>query len=285
MGRARPGRPVGRPTGGCARGDGASRNWRARRVGASASPISARRRCCGTGRRASRCTAPSSGRTGGRLERASACGPRARGRAMRERTGLLLDPYFSATKLAWLLDHVDGARDRAERGELAFGTVDSWLVWNLTGGRADRGALHVTDVTNASRTLLFNVHAWTGTTTCSPSSASRDPLLPRVVSSSGIVGHTHSDLFARPIPIAGIAGDQHAAAFGQRCIRPGWRSARTGRAAFWSRTRATRSSRSDHELAVDRRVAAGRRNRPSMRSKAASSSPGRPCSGCATGWG
>ncbi|KAI5916885.1 glycerol kinase GlpK [Thauera sp. 2A1] len=135
---------------------------------------------------------------------------------LRARTGLELDPYFSATKLAWLLDHLPGARERAERGELAFGTVDSWLAWHLTGGR-----LHVTDPTNASRTLLFNLH----TRDWDPLLLERfripAQLLPVVVDSSGICGETDAAVLGAAVPIAGIAGDQQAAAFGQACFASG----------------------------------------------------------------
>lgn len=134
----------------------------------------------------------------------------------RERTGLVLDPYFSGTKLAWILDNVQGARVRAERGELAFGTVDSWLVWNLTGGER-----HVTDASNASRTLLYNIHR--GEWDSDLLKALRIPaaLLPEIVPSSGVCGHTAPSLFASRVPISGIAGDQQAALFGQVCDRPG----------------------------------------------------------------
>ncbi len=167
---------------------------------------------------------------------------------IRERTGLLLDPYFSATKLAWLLDHVGGARGRAERGELAFGTVDTWLVWNLTGGRADRDALHVTDVTNASRTLLFNVHAMDWDDDLLALFDIPRTLLPRVVSSSGSIGVTHPDVFAHPIVISGIAGDQHAATFGQRCVRPGMAKCTYGTGCFLIAHTGADVPRSDHGL-------------------------------------
>lgn len=136
--------------------------------------------------------------------------------AVRARTGLVLDPYFSATKLEWLLDHVPQARERAERGELAFGTVDSWLVWNLTGGQ-----VHATDITNASRTLLCDIHR--GDWDESLLRLFRVPrsVLPRIVRSSGVIAETDTGLFGRPIPIAGIAGDQQAALFGQSCHRAG----------------------------------------------------------------
>ena len=129
-----------------------------------------------------------------------------------ERTGLVLDAYFSGTKLQWLLDTVPGARERAGRGELAFGTVDTWLTWKLTGA-------HVTDPSNASRTLLFNIH--TGAWDEELLAALRIPreVLPRVVDSSGVVGTT--DLLGGSIPVAGIAGDQQAATFGQACLAPG----------------------------------------------------------------
>jgi glycerol kinase len=132
------------------------------------------------------------------------------------KTGLLLDAYFSGTKLAWLLDNVAGARDRARRGELAFGTIDTWLAWQLSGGRA-----HVTDVSNASRTLLFNIHtlAWDDELLALldvPRS-----VLPDVVPSSGTVATTACDGLPAGIPVAGIAGDQQAALFGQACHAPG----------------------------------------------------------------
>jgi len=135
---------------------------------------------------------------------------------VRALTGLLLDPYFSATKLAWLLDHVPGARARAAAGELACGTIDSWLAWKLT-----RGALHVTDAGNASRTLLFDLAAgaWSDEL-CALFDVPR-ALLPTVVDSTGVIGHAAADLLGAAIPIAGIAGDQQAALFGQRCIRAG----------------------------------------------------------------
>ena len=142
----------------------------------------------------------------------------------RERTGLVLDAYFSGTKLAWLLDHVKGARAAAERGELAFGTVDSWLMWLLTGGASAstrRQAVHATDVTNASRTLLFDVPrgAWSDELL----SALNVPraVLPEVHPSSHVFGHTSADLFGAPIVIGGVAGDQQSALFGQACFRPG----------------------------------------------------------------
>ena len=132
------------------------------------------------------------------------------------RTGLVLDPYFSATKLCWMLEHDPHLHARAQRGEICFGTVDSWLVWKLTGGAA-----HLTDVTNASRTLLYNLHTHEWDDELLNLLGIPRAILPQVVASSGCVGATEASVFGAPIPIAGIAGDQHAALFGQRCITPG----------------------------------------------------------------
>lgn len=131
------------------------------------------------------------------------------------RTGLLLDPYFSATKLAWLLDHVEGARARAEAGDLAFGTVDSWLVWNLTGG-----AVHVTDATNAARTMLYDIRKGRWSKTICDRLNIPMTMLPQVRDCSAEFGHTRADLFGRPVPILGIAGDQQAATVGQAGVTP-----------------------------------------------------------------
>jgi glycerol kinase len=135
---------------------------------------------------------------------------------VRRKTGLLLDPYFSATKISWILDHVEGARERAERGCLAFGTVDTWLVWNLTGGTR-----HVTDRTNASRTLLYNIveDRWDDDMLRIFGIPRR--ILPEVVWSSERIGRVTAPLGPAGVEIAGIAGDQQAALFGQLCVRPG----------------------------------------------------------------
>jgi glycerol kinase len=138
---------------------------------------------------------------------------------IQQKTGLVLDAYFSATKLAWLLDNVPGARAKADKGELAFGTMDSWLIWNLTGGH--RGGLHVTDVSNASRTLLFNIHTLQWDDELLALFNIPPSVLPKVVASSGVVGHTDAALFGAALPIAGIAGDQQAATFGQVCFEAG----------------------------------------------------------------
>ena len=135
---------------------------------------------------------------------------------VRERTGLVIDAYFSATKLAWILDHVPGARERARRGELAFGTVDSWLVWNLTGGR-----VHATDVSNAARTMLFDVHENRWDERLLQALDIPAALLPEVRPSSHVHGETEPGLLGAAVPIAGIAGDQQAALFGQACFAPG----------------------------------------------------------------
>jgi glycerol kinase len=132
------------------------------------------------------------------------------------KTGLVLDAYFSGTKLAWILDNVPGARAKAEAGELLFGTVDTWLAWKLSGGAA-----HVTDPSNASRTLLYNIHTGSWDEELLQWLSVPGKLLPVVRPSSGVVAETSSAIFAARIPIAGIAGDQQAALFGQRCIAPG----------------------------------------------------------------
>lgn len=134
----------------------------------------------------------------------------------REKTGLIIDPYFSGTKIKYLLDDIDGLRSRAEKGEVLFGTVDSFLIWRLTGGR-----LHVTDYSNASRTLLFNIHTLDWDDELLQILDIPRAMLPEVKPSSGVCGETEADLFGKPLPIAGIAGDQQAATFGQVCFTPG----------------------------------------------------------------
>ncbi|WP_409149699.1 glycerol kinase GlpK [Sphingobacterium sp. BS-2] len=135
---------------------------------------------------------------------------------VQEKTGLLIDSYFSATKIKWILDNVKGARKLAERKELAFGTIDSWLIWNLTNGEK-----HVTDVTNASRTMLYNINVLKWDKELLELFDIPESLLPEVKSSSEVYGETSTELGSRPIPIAGIAGDQQAALFGQMCIKKG----------------------------------------------------------------
>ena len=135
---------------------------------------------------------------------------------IQERTGLVIDAYFSATKVRWILENVDGAREKAEAGDLAFGTVDSWLIWNLTGGK-----VHVTDVGNASRTLLYNISTLEWDEELLELFEIPASMLPEVKSSSELFGETSANLFATKIPISGVAGDQQAALFGQLCTQPG----------------------------------------------------------------
>lgn len=135
---------------------------------------------------------------------------------IRSRTGLIIDAYFSATKIKWILDNVPGARERAEKGKLMFGTVDTWLIWRLT-----RGEVHVTDVSNASRTMLFNIHTLQWDEELLRLFDIPISMMPEVRSSSEVYGHTKSTIFAHKVPIAGIAGDQQAALFGQMCVEPG----------------------------------------------------------------
>jgi len=162
---------------------------------------------------------------------------------VRDRTGLIIDSYFSATKIAWLLDHVDGARKRAEAGELAFGTMDTWLVWKLTAGAA-----HVTDVTNASRTMLFNIHALQWDRELLSLFDIPEALLPAVASSSEVYGHTREPFIPAGVPIAGIAGDQQAALFGQRCNRPGMVKNTYGTGCFMIMNTGDRPVRSNNGL-------------------------------------
>ncbi len=162
---------------------------------------------------------------------------------VRAKTGLLLDPYFSATKLAWILDHVDGARDRADRGELAFGTIDSFLLWRLTGG-----TVHATDVTNAGRTLLYDIHAQRWDEALCELFDVPMGLLPEVHDNSHIFGHTAEGLFDAAIPIAGIAGDQQAALFGQACFEAGMVKSTYGTGCFMLLNTGEEAVESGHRL-------------------------------------
>ena len=135
---------------------------------------------------------------------------------IRQKTGLIIDAYFSATKIKWILDNVPGARERAEKGKLMFGTVDTWLIWRLT-----RGEVHVTDVSNASRTMLFNINTLEWDQELLDLFNIPRSMMPEVKSSSEVYGHTKTTIFAHKVPIAGIAGDQQAALFGQMCTEPG----------------------------------------------------------------
>jgi glycerol kinase len=160
-----------------------------------------------------------------------------------ERTGLVIDPYFSGTKLRWMLDNIDGARARAERGELAFGTVDSWLIWNLT-----EGALHVTDATNASRTQLFDIHRGCWDEELLALMKVPREVLPDVVASSGVCGEVGANSFGAGVPIAGIAGDQQAALFGQACYRAGMAKNTYGTGCFMLMTTGPEARRSRNQL-------------------------------------
>ncbi len=162
---------------------------------------------------------------------------------IRAKTGLVLDPYFSGTKLRWLLDNVPGARERSRRGELAFGTVDAWVVWNLTGGR-----LHVSDVTNASRTMLWNIrtHCWDDEL-LAWLDIPRE-VLPTVHPSSHHYGDTDAHWFGKPIAIGGIAGDQQAALFGQTCFEPGMAKNTYGTGCFMLMNTGANAPTSQHGL-------------------------------------
>jgi glycerol kinase len=162
---------------------------------------------------------------------------------VRDRAGLVVDAYFSGTKVAWILDHVPGARERAERGELAFGTVDSWLVWQLTSGRT-----HITDVTNASRTMLFNIHSLQWDDELLRMLNVPRSLLPEVRDSSEIYGTVSTTLGLESIPIAGIAGDQQAALFGQMCVSPGMSKNTYGTGCFLLQNTGTSPAVSKHQL-------------------------------------
>ena len=146
---------------------------------------------------------------------------------IRQKTGLVIDPYFSGTKIRWLLENVPGARQQAQRGELLFGTVETWLIWKLTGGR-----VHVTDYSNASRTMLFNINTRTWDEDILSMLDIPRSMLPEAVSSSSLYGHTDAAFFGGPIPICGAAGDQQAALFGQACFAPGDAKCTYGTGAF-----------------------------------------------------
>ncbi|MBW7472782.1 glycerol kinase GlpK [Marinobacter sp. F4218] len=160
-----------------------------------------------------------------------------------ERTGLLIDPYFSATKIAWILDNVEDARARAESGELAFGTVDSWLLWNLTGGTS-----HYTDATNASRTALFNIHSQAWDDELLKLFRVPTALLPEVLDSAADFGSTDAEWLGAPVAVAGIAGDQHAALIGQACFESGMAKSTYGTGCFLMLNTGDRALRSENRL-------------------------------------
>ncbi|HEV2485644.1 MAG TPA: glycerol kinase GlpK [Terracidiphilus sp.] len=176
------------------------------------------------------------------------------GETVSAKTGLVLDPYFSATKVAWILDHVQGARARADKGELAFGTVDSWLIWHLTSGQR-----HVTDVTNASRTLLYNIVEGKWDAEMLRIFGVPESMLPEVVWSSEKVGEVTTTLGLGGVPIAGIAGDQQAALFGQLCWSAGEAKNTYGTGCFLLQNVGTEFVRSKHRLITTLAASAGRR--------------------------
>lgn len=162
----------------------------------------------------------------------------------REKTGLLIDPYFSGTKVKWILDHIDGARERAEKGELLFGTIDTWLIWKLTGGKA-----HVTDYSNASRTLMFNIYDLCWDEELLDILTIPKSMLPEVKSSSEVYGTTVDyHFFGESVPIAGIAGDQQAALFGQACFAEGMAKNTYGTGCFMLMNTGEKAVTSDHGL-------------------------------------
>jgi glycerol kinase len=163
--------------------------------------------------------------------------------AIRQKTGLLIDAYFSATKIMWILDNVNGAREKANAGDLAFGTVDSWLIWNLTSGQS-----HVIDATNASRTMLFNIHEGCWDRDLLNALHIPASLLPEVRPSSGNHGQVSTGLALGDVPITGVAGDQQAALFGQACFRPGMAKCTYGTGAFLLQTLGEESKQSKNRL-------------------------------------
>lgn len=162
---------------------------------------------------------------------------------IREKTGLIIDAYFSATKIRWILENVPGARAKAEAGKLRFGTVDTWLLWNLT-----RGECHMTDVSNASRTMLFNIHTLNWDEDLMKLFGIPMSMLPEVHSSSEIYGYTKTTIFAHKVPVAGIAGDQQAALFGQMCTTPGSVKNTYGTGCFLLMNSGTKPIKSSHNL-------------------------------------
>lgn len=163
---------------------------------------------------------------------------------IKAKTGLVIDAYFSATKIKWILDNVEGAREAANKGELLFGTIDTWLVWNLT-----RGAVHATDYSNASRTMLYNIHSLEWDDEILDALEIPKSLLPKVMPSSGIFGHTDKNTFGgSEIPIAGIAGDQQAALFGQTCFESGMAKNTYGTGCFMLMNTGDKPIESKHGL-------------------------------------
>ncbi|MBX7220636.1 MAG: glycerol kinase GlpK [Blastocatellia bacterium] len=162
---------------------------------------------------------------------------------IQEKTGLVVDAYFSASKIEWILDQVPGAREAAEAGELAFGTIDTWLIWNLTAGR-----IHATDVSNASRTMLFNLHTGDWDEELLDCFRIPRPLLPEIIPSSHVLGETEPSLFGASVPLGGVAGDQQAALFGQICTQPGLAKNTYGTGCFLLMQTGPEIVRSRHSL-------------------------------------
>jgi glycerol kinase len=167
---------------------------------------------------------------------------------IRQRTGLVVDAYFSGTKLAWMLENIPGARERSERGELAFGTIDSWLLWQLTGGTTAQGAVHATDVSNASRTMLFNIDTQQWDDELLALLDIPRSLLPDVNPSSHVFAKTQADLLGAAVPIAALAGDQQSALFGQTCFKPGLAKNTYGTGCFMLTHTGTQRCPSAHGL-------------------------------------
>lgn len=164
-------------------------------------------------------------------------------KTIRDKTGLVVDAYFSGTKVKWILDHVEEAREKAKRGELLFGTIDTWLLWKLTGGK-----VHATDYSNASRTLLFNIHTLDWDDELLEMMDVPRAMLPEVRPSSEVYGHTDEAVFGARVPIAGMAGDQQAALFGQACFTPGMAKNTYGTGCFLLMHTGKRAVRSNHGL-------------------------------------
>jgi glycerol kinase len=191
------------------------------------------------------------------------------------KTGLLLDPYFSASKIAWLLDNVTGARAAAEDGKLAFGTIDSFLLWRLTGGR-----VHLTDATNAARTLLFDIGKARWDDDLCRLFGVPHRLLPEVRDCAGMFGETTADLFDGPIRVLGIAGDQQAATIGQGCFKPGMMKSTYGTGCFALLNTGVERLVSNNRLLTT--IAYQLEGRRTYAWKEPSLSPAPPCNGCAT---
>lgn len=198
---------------------------------------------------------------------------------IRSKTGLVIDPYFSATKLKWALDNVDGLRTRAEKGEICFGTIDSWLVFKLTGGKA-----HITDYSNASRTQLYNIYELAWDDEILDLHNIPRAMLPEVRPSSQIYGETDPEMFfgTHSIPVSGIAGDQQAALFGQACYGEGLAKNTYGTGSFLLMNTGTSGVKSESCSLRSRGELA--KSPLSTPSKARSSSPARPCNGSVTGF-